>query len=96
MEPVSDRGNPERSAASPFEIIEIGAVKLDKNFRTCPIRFREIVQPVVYRTLHFKTRKSSSTADRSSKGPRIFLKSSQTFLAGAETIQVSVPGALQI
>lgn len=38
----------------PFEIIEIGAVKLDENLQYVD-SFREIVQPVVYRTLHFKT-----------------------------------------
>lgn len=38
----------------PFEIIEIGAVKLDENLQYVD-SFREIVQPVVYRTLHFRT-----------------------------------------
>ena len=79
----------------PFEIIEIGAVKLDENLQYVD-SFREIVQPVVYRTLHLKRRKLSLYGRSIFKRPEIFLKSSQTFLAGAETTQASVPGVLQI
>lgn len=39
----------------PFEIIEIGAVKLDHEHREIA-RFREIVKPVVYTELHYKTK----------------------------------------
>ena len=39
----------------PFEIIEIGAVKLDSEHREIA-RFREIVRPVVYTELHYKTK----------------------------------------
>lgn len=39
--------------AIPFEIIEIGAVKLDKNFNIID-EFRKIVKPVVYKKMHFK------------------------------------------
>lgn len=38
----------------PFEIIEIGAVKLDESLAITD-SFREIVRPLVYTTLHFKT-----------------------------------------
>ena len=37
----------------PFEIIEIGAVKLDSRLRPLG-EFSRFVQPVVYRRLHFK------------------------------------------
>ncbi len=39
----------------PFEIIEIGAVKLTEQLTTCGA-FREVVKPQVYRSLHAKTR----------------------------------------
>lgn len=37
----------------PFEIIEIGAVKLDENLNIID-EFRKIVKPVVYKKMHFK------------------------------------------
>ena len=37
----------------PFEIIEIGAVKLDENLRIVS-EFSRLVRPQVYRTLHYK------------------------------------------
>ena len=79
----------------PFEIIEIGAVKLDENLQYVD-SFREIVQPVVYRTLHFKTQEIVALRQIDLQKARNFLKSSQTFLAGAETTQASVPGVLPI
>lgn len=39
----------------PFEILEIGAVKLDSSYREIS-RFSERIRPVVYRTMHFRTR----------------------------------------
>lgn len=39
----------------PFEIIEIGAVRLDEDHRPVS-RFREVIRPQVYTTLHFKTK----------------------------------------
>ena len=39
----------------PFEIIEIGAVKLNENLKEID-RFREVVRPQVYKKLHFKTK----------------------------------------
>lgn len=39
----------------PFEIIEIGAVKLDEN-RNIIDSFQEIIKPAVYRKLHFRTK----------------------------------------
>ena len=39
----------------PFEILEIGAVKLDEN-KTIVDSFQEIIKPAVYKKLHFRTR----------------------------------------
>lgn len=39
----------------PFEIIEIGAVRLDESHKVTG-QFREVVKPQVYRNLHFRTR----------------------------------------
>ena len=39
----------------PFEIIEIGAVKLDASFRNVGT-FHETIRPVLYRRLHYMTR----------------------------------------
>jgi inhibitor of KinA sporulation pathway (predicted exonuclease) len=39
----------------PFEIIEIGAVKLNKN-RELIDEFHQVIKPVVYKQLHFRTR----------------------------------------
>ena len=40
-------------AELPFEIVEIGAVKLDENFRPLA-KFRRIIRPVVYKQIHFR------------------------------------------
>lgn len=42
-------------AQLPFEIIEIGAVRLDEAFSETD-RFRRVVRPQVYQSLHFRTR----------------------------------------
>lgn len=39
----------------PFEIIEIGAVKLNTDFQIID-QFQEVIRPVAYRTLHFRTK----------------------------------------
>lgn len=39
----------------PFEIIEIGAVKLDETHHILD-QFQEVIKPVVYTTLHYKTK----------------------------------------
>lgn len=48
-------GKVEEDSRLPFEIIEIGAVRLDENLQETG-RFREVVKPQVYRKLHFKTK----------------------------------------
>ena len=39
----------------PFEIIEIGALKLDEN-RNYEDSFHQVVKPVVYKKLHYRTK----------------------------------------
>ena len=46
-------GKDESVPGLPFEIIEIGAVKLDENFSKLST-FRRIIKPVVYEKLHFR------------------------------------------
>ena len=48
-------GKEKENKKLPFEIIEIGAVKLDEN-RNVIDSFQEIVKPVVYHRLHFRTK----------------------------------------
>lgn len=51
----SPRGKAGERFGLPFEIIEIGAVKLDKE-RRVRSRFQEMIRPEVYRKLHYKTK----------------------------------------
>lgn len=48
-------GKAGKRAGLPFEIIEIGAVKLDEE-RNVLEKFNEVIRPMVYRQLHFKTK----------------------------------------
>jgi len=48
-------GKAHEDRALPFEIIEIGAVRLNEAHQITG-RFREIIKPQVYTTLHFRTR----------------------------------------
>ena len=49
-------GKGRENADLPFEIIEIGAVKVNKDLEVVD-EFYRVIKPSVYRTLHFKTRK---------------------------------------
>lgn len=51
----SPQGKVGEIEAIPFEIIEIGAVKLDEEHRQTD-QFREVVRPQLYTELHYKTR----------------------------------------
>lgn len=51
----SPLGKEAETECMPFEIIEIGAVKLDSEHREIA-RFREVVRPVLYTELHYKTK----------------------------------------
>lgn len=51
----SPRGKSGERAGMPFEIIEIGAVRLDEDLQVCG-SFSEFIKPRVYRQLHHKTK----------------------------------------
>ena len=51
----SPRGKAGKCSGMPFEIIEIGAVKLDENMQAVG-QFHEFIKPAVYRQLHYKTK----------------------------------------
>ncbi|MCI8505750.1 MAG: exonuclease domain-containing protein [Lachnospiraceae bacterium] len=51
----SPRGKAGERFGLPFEIIEIGAVKLDERRAVCS-SFHEMIRPTVYRQLHYKTK----------------------------------------
>ena len=51
----SPRGRAGKCGDMPFEIIEIGAVKLDEQLREVG-QFHEFIKPTVYRQLHYKTK----------------------------------------
>lgn len=55
----------------PFEIIEIGAVKLSGDFQPLG-SFHEIIRPEVYKRLHFMTRSVINLRERDLKGKRSF------------------------
>ncbi len=55
----------------PFEIIEIGAVKLDSSFAETGT-FHEIIHPVLYRKLHYMTRSVIHMTDEDLEGRRTF------------------------
>ena len=51
----SPRGRAGKCGDMPFEIIEIGAVKLDEQLQEVG-QFHEFIKPAVYRQLHYKTK----------------------------------------
>lgn len=67
----SPAGKSGEASRLPFEIIEIGAVKLDASFRAVS-SFREIVRPQVYQTLHFKTQEIVSLRQIDLENARTF------------------------
>lgn len=52
----SDTGEEENAALLPFEIIEIGAVKLN-NDKSLSDRFEQLVRPQVYKKMHYVTQR---------------------------------------
>lgn len=64
----------------PFEIIEIGAVKLDSEYHETS-RFFERIRPSVYQSLHFKTREIIQTNIEDLKDARSFPEVLKDFLS---------------
>lgn len=63
----------------PFEIIEIGAVKLDEAH--LPVdKFHEVVRPQVYKKLHFRTKEIVRLRDMDFEHARLFSEVIQDFL----------------
>lgn len=64
-------GKAKEVSGLPFEIIEIGAVKLDKT-HTVIDRFQEVIHPVVYTSLHHKTKEIISLRSVDLESARTF------------------------
>lgn len=64
-------GKADEKEQLPFEIIEIGAVRLDENLKETG-RFREVVRPQVYRKLHFRTKEIVSLRTIDFEKARLF------------------------
>lgn len=72
-------GKADEVAHLPFEIIEIGAVRLDSSLHKMD-SFREIVRPVVYPSLHFKTKEIVSLRQIDFESARTFPEVIEDFL----------------
>ena len=64
-------GKKKEAPKLPFEIIEIGAVKLDSAFREVGT-FHETIRPVLYRKLHYMTRSVIHMTEEDFEGKRTF------------------------
>lgn len=76
----SARGKAGTVRGIPFEIIEIGAVKLDENrqFLSC---FQQLVRPKLYKKLHFAARELLPIAEQDLKAGKPFPKAMGQFLS---------------
>lgn len=80
----------------PFEILEIGAVKLDREYREIG-RFSERIRPVVYRAMHFRTREILHIDMDMLKGARTFPEIFKDFLAWCgESVHFCTWGSLDL
>ena len=73
-------GKAEENAQLRFEIIEIGAVRLDETLALTD-RFREVIRPQVYRELHYKTKEIVSLRAIDFAGARSFPEVAEDFFA---------------
>ena len=77
-----NQGHPSREGANralPFEVIEIGAVKLDENFNIID-SFHRIIKPVVYPVLFKYTREIISLTERELSMGTDFVTACKEFL----------------
>ncbi len=72
-------GKSEEDSRLRFEIIEIGAVKLDETFAVTD-RFREVINPQVYHDLHFRTREVIALRAVDLQNARTFPEVARDFL----------------
>jgi inhibitor of KinA sporulation pathway (predicted exonuclease) len=76
----SSEGKANALPGMPFEIIEIGAVKLDEN-RNLRSRFHKIIRPQVYKKLHFAARELLHITEKDLDCGEEFPKVMQQFLS---------------
>jgi len=74
----------------PFEIIEIGAVKVDKNLNIID-EYSSLIKPKIYKKLHSKIRTILNYDEN-----EVSRKYVQNFLSGVEIITYSALGVLWI
>ncbi|MBE5996005.1 MAG: exonuclease domain-containing protein [Lachnospiraceae bacterium] len=72
-------GKGRENKSLPFEIIDIGAVKLDRDLNVVDI-FHQFVKPTVYRTLHFRTRDVIGISRRELDSGMLFPDAVRAFL----------------
>ena len=72
-------GKSNENSRLPFEIIEIGAVRLDETF-TETGRFREVVKPQVYKSLHYITKEIVTLRSIDFESARCFQEIAPDFL----------------
>lgn len=72
-------GKAQEVPSLPFEILEIGAVRLNAEHQIVD-RFREIVRPQVYTSLHFRTREIVALRSMDFAGARTFPEVAASFL----------------
>ena len=80
-------GKKQEDPRMPFEIIEIGAVKLDPSLREVST-FHETIRPILYRTLHHMTRSVIHMTEKDFQGRRTFPQVFADFLiwCGADPV----------
>ena len=78
----SPRGKAGEVSRLPFEIIEIGAVKLDKD-RNEVDRFQQVIRPAVYRTLNYRTREIVHIDEEELRNGMSFPDAARKFLTWA-------------
>ncbi len=75
-------GKNKENSDLPFEIIEIGAVKLNKNLEIVD-RFYHVIKPAVYKTLHFRTKQIVNLTNKEMKSGDPFPETARAFFAWA-------------
>ena len=91
MEPVSLWKRKRETRKLPFEIIEIGAVKMDGE-RNVVGTFHRIVKPVVYQHLHHRTREVVGLTEEDLQNGIPFAQAVQEFLHSPAVRACSAPG----
>lgn len=93
----SPGGKSRENPRMPFEIIEIGAVKLNSKFEEIG-RFQEVVRPLVYHRLHFRMKEVVPLSEEELESARTFSRVIRDFLSwiGEEEYQFVTWGNLDV